>query len=38
VDVTFKIINDPDSSVTGHSWANDSFTKLYSQLAHSRQM
>jgi hypothetical protein len=27
VDVTHKLINDADSSVTGHYWANDSFNK-----------
>ena len=27
VDVTYKLINDPDSSVTGHNWAVDSFNK-----------
>lgn len=27
VDVTYKVINDLDSSVTGHNWAIDSFNK-----------
>lgn len=27
VDITYKLINDPDSSVTGHNWAIDSFNK-----------
>lgn len=27
VDVTYKLINDPDSSITGHDWAIDSFNK-----------
>ncbi|HEV2235970.1 MAG TPA: hypothetical protein VGR57_04830 [Ktedonobacterales bacterium] len=27
LDVTLKVINDPDSSVTGHSWARDTFNK-----------
>jgi hypothetical protein len=27
LNVTHKVINDPDSSVTGHNWANDSFSK-----------
>lgn len=27
VDVTHKLFNDPDSSITGHNWANDSYNK-----------